>query len=265
LPAIGHLPLSKIRHSMLQDLVNKWVAEGLSANTVRQHVNWMRPIFERAVRDDLIPKNPANGLELPKIASKEPRALTASECRSLIAAIDEFYVPLIEILLATGLRWSELANLNIADFDRAKRTLKISGGKTEAGNRTIVIDDSDVRIITKHLMATGRTAAPPDSPLLTSPEHRRLDYQNFTSRFFTPACKKAELHDVTIHSLRRTHATMLISAGTNAKAVQHRMGHASIQTTLKHYASSTEEDRQAAASAKGEYMRTADATTTEAL
>ena len=47
---------------------------------------------------------------------------------------------------------------------------------------------------------------------------------------------------------------MLISGGHNAKTVQHRMGHASIQTTLAHYAVATAQDRNAAASAKSDYL-----------
>lgn len=255
LPAIGHLPISKIRHSMLQDLVNSWSAAGLSANSIRQHVNWMRPIFDRAVKDDLIARNPASGLDLPKVENKEPRALTPAECGSLLAATDPHYAPVIEVLLATGFRWSELANLNIADFDRHARTLRVDSSKTSAGMRTIRIDEVDSTRVVKYLMSTGRAAAAPDSPLFTSPQGERLDYHNFARRVFKPACQRAGLEGITLHSLRRTHATMLITSGANAKAVQHRMGHASIQTTLKHYATSTDDDRTAAASAKAEYLK----------
>lgn len=249
---------------MLQDLVNKWIADGLSPNTIRQHVNWLRPIFDRAVKDDLIHKNPADGLKLPKVTTAEPRALTPDECQALLAAVEPHYAPIIEILLATGLRWSELENLNISDFDRSASTLTIGSSKTQAGIRTISTDANDVNTLTKHLMATGRLAAAPDSPLFTSPQGLRLNYQNFTSRVLKPACARAGLIDVTMHTFRRTHATMLITAGANAKVAQHRMGHASIQTTLKHYASSTADDRQAAANAKADYLRSATQAPTEA-
>lgn len=97
--------------------------------------------------------------------------------------------------------------------------------------------------------------SPPTDPLFTSPQGERLDYHNFARRVFKPACQRAGLEGITLHSLQRTHATMLITSGANAKAVQHRMGHASIQTTLKHYATSTDDDRTAAASAKAEYLK----------
>lgn len=254
IPELGDLPLSKIRHSMLQDLVDKWTAAGLSPYTIRNHVNILRPILGRAVKDELIVRNPTDGVELPKVLKEEPRSLSPAECRFLLATVDPDFGPVIETLLATGLRWKELESLNMEDFDRNARTLRVTESKTQAGARTVSLDEVDALIIVKHLMSTGRIAASPKGPLFTSPHGERLNYSNFRSRVFIPAAKAAGLTDVTIHSLRRTHATMLISAGHNAKAVQYRMGHASIETTLSYYASATPEDRLSTATAKSVYL-----------
>ncbi len=254
LPVLGERRLDQIRHSDLQDLVDHWSGDGLSPYSVRNHVNVLRPIFERAVRDDLLVKNPALGLELPKVQKTEPRALTPEECAALLSAIGPDYSPLVEIMLATGMRWSEVAALDIGDFDRGAKTLRVRESKTDAGIRTISIDDGDATLISKHLLAVGRSGADSDSPLFVSPAGHRLRYDNFRRRVFNPACSRAGLVDVTPHSLRRTHATMLIAEGHNAKAVQQRMGHASIQTTLTYYAAATEQERAAAAGAAAAYM-----------
>lgn len=254
LPQIGHLKLSKIQHSTLQSLVDEWVDAGYSPYTVRNHVRQLAPIFQRAIRDDLLVKNPALGLDLPKIRQKHPRSLTADECVALIQSATEDYAPIIEVLISTGCRWGELANTNIADFDPKNHSLYVRQSKTDAGIRTIPLDRSDTNVITKHLLATGRLGHPGDSPLFTSPDGKRLNYANFRSRVFVPACRRAGITGVTIHSLRRTHATMLVSSGQNAKAIQTRMGHASIQTTLTHYASATEADMASTASAKARYL-----------
>lgn len=254
LPVLGHLTLDKIRYSTLQDLVNRWTSQGLKPNTIRNHVRTLVPILDRAVKDDLLAKNPASGLELPKIHRKEARALTPDECISLIEAADDDYAPIIEMLLATGCRWGEFAALNIEDFSAKDHTLRIKNSKTDAGNRTIDLGPEFSNVIIKHLLATGRSGAPVGSPLFTSPKGARLVHANFRARVFLPACQRAGLTDITIHSLRRTHATMLITRGDNAKAVQHRMGHASIQTTLSYYAVATEADRRNTAGAMSDYL-----------
>jgi integrase len=253
LPALGHLTLNKIRHSLLQDLVNSWVTDGLAPNTIRNHAQVLAAILERAVKDDVLRKNPAKGLELPKIHRTEPRALTPDECLELIEAAGETYAPILEIFLATGCRWSELAEMNVEDFNPKDHSLQVRKSKTDAGNRTIILDASEAAVITKHLLATGRSGAA-DGPLFTSPQGERLIYSNFRRRVFIPALRKAGITDVTLHTLRRTHATMLIADGHNAKAVQSRMGHASVQTTLSYYAVATDKDRRATSTAMGAYL-----------
>lgn len=254
LPRLGHLTLDKIKHSTLQSLIDEWADAGYSPYTIRNHVRQLSPIFDLAVRDDLLLKNPTHGLVLPKIRRKPPRALSPKECLALIHAAGDDYAPIIEVLLTTGCRWGELAAMNIADFDPKSHTLRIRKSKTDAGIRAIQLDKGDTNIITKHLLATGRLGYPAESPLFTSPNGQRLNYANFRSRVFLPARNKAGLPDVSIHSLRRTHATMLVSAKHNSKAIQARMGHASIQTTLSYYASATEEDLHSTASAKAAYL-----------
>ena len=93
----------------------------------------------------------------------------------------------------------------------------------------------------------------------------RLHYANFNRRVFRPACLAAGLQGVTFHTLRRTHATMLVDAGVNPKVIQQRIGHRSIQTTLGVYASATEQGRRSGAGVMSQYMSAADAPSKLAL
>ena len=66
---------------------------------------------------------------------------------------------------------------------------------------------------------------------------------------------KAGIADtVTMHSLRHTHATQLLSEGKNPKMVSKRLGHSSVAFTLQTYVHVLEEDDQDAADAMGEIM-----------
>lgn len=56
LPALGHLTLDKIRRPVLQQLVEDWESMGLKPYTIRNHVQILRSIFKRAVRDEILVK-----------------------------------------------------------------------------------------------------------------------------------------------------------------------------------------------------------------
>ena len=135
-----------------------------------------------------------------------------------------------------------------------KKEVRVRESKTDAGVRSLSLDGATISHVAKHLAATGRTGSSPEEPIFTSPSGKRLNYGNFYRRIFKPACAAAGFPDVVFHDLRRTHATMLISQGVDAKVVQERMGHRSIQTTLNFYAQATEEGRKEAAGALGRYL-----------
>ena len=257
LPTLGSRTLDQIRRTVLQELIEDWESMGLKPNSIRNHVQILRSIFKRAVRDEILVKNPAVDLDLPKVRRQEQRALNPEECVALLDAAGEDYAPILQAFLATGCRWAELAAMVVGDFDPANRTLRVSSSKTDAGQRTIHLDPQTTTAISKHLLATGRSGLA-KGPLFTSPAGHPLNYANFRTRVLIPAFERAGLKGFTLHSLRRTHATMLVAGGHNAKAVQSRMGHASIQTTLSYYAVATEADKVSAATALTDYLQRID-------
>jgi len=214
----------------------------------------MKQIFDTAVEDNIIAKNPVDSVKFPVPGKVERHVLSGDECIALINAIDENYVPLIHFALATGVRGGELVRMNIGDLNLLKKEVKVADSKTKARVRSLSLDDATIAHIAKHLAATNRTGASLEQPIFTSPSGKRLNYGNFYRRIFKPACNAAGFPDVVFHDLRRTHATMLISQGVDAKVVQERMGHRSIQTTLNFYAQATEEGRKEAAGAFERYM-----------
>jgi integrase len=63
-----------------------------------------------------------------------------------------------------------------------------------------------------------------------------LRRNNFISKLFKPLLKRAGLPDVRPYDLRHTSATLLLAAGVNIRVISERLGHESIEITLKHYA-----------------------------
>ncbi len=255
LPAIGSMPISKIRRSDILQMLADWDKQGLSPRTVRNHLNILRPIFREAVLQDIIVRSPMDGIKPPKPREVRRTPLTPEQCHALLEAIDPRYAYAIHFALATGVRWNEFENLKMKDFMAFKNVVAVTSSKTDAGVRELPLDREDVIRITRHITDTGRQGADPDSPLFTSPEGNRLNHSNFRRRVFAPACKSAGLIGVTFHDLRRTHATMLVAEGHDPKVVQERMGHRSISTTLAFYAQATSQGKAKAAGAKNRYLK----------
>jgi integrase len=254
LPTLGNMAISQIQRTTILHLVRQWESNGLAPYSIINHLNVLRSVFNEAVLRDIIVRNPMDGVKAPKTKLVKRNPLTPEQCHALLEAIDSRYAYAIHFVLATGVRWSEFANMKISDFKPLTNTVSVTTSKTDAGVRILPLDPEDTLRISKHIRDTGRNGADADSPLFTSPDGKPLHHSNFRQRIFAPACRKAGLEGVTFHDLRRTHATMLVAEGHDVKVVQERMGHRSISTTLTYYAIATELGKLKAAGAKNRYL-----------
>lgn len=253
-PVLGNRQVGSIRRVDIQGLVTSWKSQGLSPRTILNHLRTLNLVFQTALDDDLILKSPLAGVKRPRPEEVRRTSLTPDQCRALLNATEASYRPLIRFLLATGLRWQEMVDLEISDFHALRNLISVRKSKTPAGRRDIPIDPSDTEMVSRYLVATGRTGADSDSPLFTSPNGQPLHYSNFRKRVFIPACEKAGLQGITIHDLRRTHASILVAEQHDIKVIQERMGHESISTTHTYYAQATEQGKVAAAGAANRYL-----------
>ena len=254
-PLFGDMAISQIHRTHIIQAMKTWADAGLAPRSVHNHLNLMRPVFAEAMLQNIIIRNPMEAIKRPKAKEVRRNPLTPEQCVALLNAIDPRYEFAIDFVLATGVRWTEFANMKIRDFKPFSNTVMVVDSKTDAGIRELLLEPDDTLRISKHIADTGRNGADADSPLFTSPDGKPLHHSNFRRRVFLPACKKAGLEGVTFHDLRRTHATMLVAEGHDAKVVQHRMGHISISTTLKFYAQATTQGKLKAAGAKGRYLK----------
>lgn len=254
LPALGSKTLREIHRSDVQKLVSKWEIDGLAPRTIKQHIRILHPIFEMAVLDDIIPKNPIKGVSTPKPGKVERHVLTPLECRDLIDATPFEYQTFIRIALGTGLRFQELANLTVIDFDPQNKTLNVRSSKTTAGLRSVRLSDEETEMLKVHLLLKAQLTDDYKTPLFTSPNGLPIHYRNFIQRVFKKATTAADLPHIKFHDLRRTHATILINSGVNQKVVQERLGHQNITTTLALYAQGTLQNHLEAANATRAYL-----------
>jgi integrase len=266
---LGKLKLSTLRPLDIQRLYSKMQAQGLSARVIRYTHAVLSSALKQAVQWGLLSRNPAQLVQLPKQTKTEMQALSAEQvARFLAACTGDRYATLFAFAITTGLRPEEYFALQWKDINLEQGTVMVQramvrncgGGwsleepKTSRSRRTLPLPASMIRAMVEHRHAQL------EERLRAGSEYQSHDFvfatetglplmiQNLTRRHFKPALKRAGLSpSIRLYDLRHTCATLLLSAGENAKVVSERLGHASITLTLDTYAHVLPDMQKAAA------------------
>jgi integrase len=225
------------------------------ATMARQSKTILRGALQLAVMSNVLGSNPVRDVQ--PIRSKErPKgavALTADGLRDVVGKLraDDFcqehdLVDPITVLIATGLRRSELLALRWTDFDQAAGTLAVAGKlvratghglqridetKTAAGTRTLPLPRFaiDVLIERRRVPYYGE-----QSMIFPSTAGTWRDPNNFGKQW-REARTKLGVPEVTTHSFRKTVATMIDDAGLSARVGADQLGHAKVSMTRDRY------------------------------
>ena len=194
------------------------------------------------VKMGYIPRNLATGLGPGRSKRKKVQALSISEYRALLDYIPQHYVPLIETLARTGMRFSEATALvaRRVELDRDvplinveeawKRTERYGvyergGPKSMDGHRVVPIDPQLAEIL-RALISHRRG----NEEVFQTAYGTVVAYNNFHQRVWRPAVRAALEDDVlsfepTLHDLRHAHASWLLDEGIPVMTVADRLGH----------------------------------------
>jgi integrase len=238
----GRRPLVSVRPSEVQ----AWAAEisrKQSPATARHSLGVLRRVFDHAVRDGAIHRNPAAGIKLPKVQGNDPQPLTHAELWQLA---DHLRKPRDRLLVLVGgycgLRWGELAALRWGDVDLVRSSLRVVRAFSEEAERGQMspVKDHQARtvpvpaIVLEELVIFGERTRP-DQLVFPSASSTPLRNRNFRRDVFDEAVADVGL-EITPHNLRDTAASLAIQAGASVVAVARLLGHESAATTLNHYA-----------------------------
>jgi integrase len=213
--------------------------------------------LKKAVELDILPRNVANFVQLPKQTRREMDTLTPDECGLFLDALKgERLAAMFSLALTTGMRPEEYLALKWSDIDLEKGTATVrralitnrTGGswhfsepKTKQSRRTIPLPVSTIQELRTHrrrqLEAKLKlgTAWNDFDLVFASEIGTPLNPPNVT-RAFKKALKDAGIRtSVRLYDLRHTTATLLLQANVNAKVVSERLGHSTIVLTLDTY------------------------------
>lgn len=250
LPFFGRMRLNEIKTADIQRFYDKH--SKYATETVKKMRSLLNGIFDSAIEDDYITKNPAKSkrLVLPKKAT-ERKALTTEEVQDILAHMSELNEQqqlYIALSLFTGMRRGELLALTWRDIDLDRGVIHITKAvefctneprikppKTKAGIRSIPISD-DLRPY-----LTGRHI--PDRYVIGNGT-RPITKRTFEWRFGQDKIG-IDLHGASAHVFRHTFATAAVNK-VDIKTLQGMLGHSKCDITLNRYAH-VDQDRLAEA------------------
>jgi integrase/recombinase XerC len=218
---------------------------GYSAATLARKVATLRSFYKYLHRRGLVSNNPMLMIRSPKQARRLPKAITVQQVEKLLAAPDDRDAlgardkAILETLYSTGVRVSELVDLNRRHLDDDEETLLVRGkGKKErivplgshalrAIRHYLGLLDSDARFA--HLRPAA--VAGHDVPLFINKSGGRLSTRSVRRKLDKYLARCGLEPGVSPHTLRHSFATHLLDNGADLRSVQELLGHQSLSTT----------------------------------
>jgi integrase/recombinase XerD len=211
--------------------------QGKASSTVARHLAALKAFYQFLQRQHHIPRDPTANIESPKLQKRLPKVLTVSEVDKLLRQPNGNAPPalrdkaMLELLYATGIRVSELIQLNISDINLDAGYLRTLGkGKKE---RLVPVGQQAIEAV-KDFLRVARKELAPDSTeksLFVNQHGSRLTRQGFWKIIKKYALDANINKDITPHTLRHSFATHLLEGGADLRSVQEMLGHADISTT----------------------------------
>ena len=209
-------------------------------SSIARKVAAVKSFFNYLHSRDMIPNNPTEKIDSPKVEKRLPKTLAAKEIEELLQAPERGNTPkhlrdtaLLNMLYATGMRVSEVVFLQIDDVDLENSLLLVTVREGHGRSREVPLNKEMLRILEVYL-TEGRpnlVKDPSETALFLNHRGQQLTRQGLWLIIKSYA-RDAELSsDVTPHTLRHSFAAHKLNTGSDLEEVQKLLGHANISTT----------------------------------
>lgn len=210
--------------------------EGRASSTVSRTLASLRSYYLFMMQNGVVKSNPTSNLEAPHVEKKIPKILSGEEVELLLEQpknCDNKGIrdkAMLELLYATGIRVSELINLDVSDVNVPMSFVRCKGGKKERiipmGHQAKDALENYINNVRKYMVKDENETA-----LFVNCSDARLSRQGFWKLIKYYQHIAGIETDITPHTLRHSFAAHLLENGADLHSIQEMMGHADISST----------------------------------
>lgn len=230
--------LNDISRGHIMQFLSSLKEDGKSSRTIARHIASIRSFHHFLILDKITDQDPTVHIETPQTELKLPKVLNMEEVEALLNTPDLTTVlgirdkAMLELMYATGMRVSELINLNTNDAHLSLGFVRCIGkgskeriipiGKMATTALTFYFENSRAKLASNKKRSDA---------LFLNHHGQRLSRQGFWKILKQLAIKAGIQKELTPHTLRHSFATHLLENGADLRSVQEMLGHADISTT----------------------------------
>lgn len=233
----GRTGFDQVSSLDLVELLTKLHKAGLGVRSQARFLSALRTCYRFLSGEGLVENDPTVDIDMPKAGRKLPEFLSIQEVDELLAAPPLNSArglrdkAMLEVLYATGLRVSELVNLELSALDRRLGTVLAFGKRRK--ERRVPIGEQALDAVEAYLehsrpaiLKTRRSKS-----LFVTSRGRAMTRQGFWKILKRYAVVAGIQRNISPHKLRHSFATHLLERGADLRSVQAMLGHADLATT----------------------------------
>lgn len=207
---------------------------GLSGRSLQRWLSSLRTFFNYGIRHNQSRTNPAQDIKAPKTPKKLPKTLDADQANQYLSIKGDSWIicrdrAIVELFYSSGLRLSELVNINLTDIDLRAKTVRVTGkGNRE---RELPIGSYAITALQNWLHQRQEITIHDHQALFLGIRGKRIAPRTVQQRLQQLGLSQGMAGKVHPHMLRHSFASHLLESSGDLRAVQELLGHANISTT----------------------------------
>lgn len=209
---------------------------GKASSTISRSLASLKCLYQYLLNNNYIDEDPTFNLKTSKIEKRIPDILSIKEIFELLSQPNTNTFKgsrdraMIQLIYSTGLRVSQMLELNIGDFNMDSNLIYLKG---KSNLRAISLDESETKNIYEYIR-NYKTGLPDDNPLFTNLQGGRLTRQGFWKILRQYSKKMGIDKNITPHTLRHSFAIHKLEDGVDIKQLQEMLGHSELPITASY-------------------------------
>jgi integrase/recombinase XerC len=231
--------IEQVTHYHIKSWLVHQINEGLKNRSVARKISTLKSFYNFLLREQLVTINPLNKVQAPKVEKRLPEFVEQNAMENLFDGnldIEHFENTfeslrdklMVNLFYATGIRLSELQNIENQSVDFYKKQIKVLGKRNK--ERIIPLTNEVIELIKQYNVQKTTNGFASSYLLLTNkgePLYAKLIY-NTVKKYLS---KVTTLSKRSPHVLRHTYATHLLNQGADLNAIKELLGHSSLAAT----------------------------------